>query len=69
MFAIPSFEASKKEDIMDAFGVIYTYIAPLADTGLLGILIFSGIVAIWDGVQILPVRYIELMVALSFDSI
>ena len=69
MFAIPSYEVSKKDEIIDVFAIAYNYLAPLADTGALGILIFSGIVALWDGVQILPIRYIELLVALCFDSL
>jgi len=69
MLAVPSFESSRKSDIVHFFGWILTLVVPLADCGLLGILGFSVIVAIWDGISVLPIRYAEFMTALCFHTV
>ena len=42
---------------------------PATDLGLFSIFLYAGIVAVWDGLGLLPVRYIELFVAMSFTSV
>jgi hypothetical protein len=42
---------------------------PATEFGLYSILLYSAIVAVWDGLCVLPVRYIELFVAMSFTSV
>jgi hypothetical protein len=42
---------------------------PTTDLGLCSIFLYAGIVAVWDGLGLLPVRYIELFVAMSFTSV
>jgi len=31
-------------------------------------LLYSGVIAVWDGLQILPIRYVEFFVALNYPS-
>ena len=42
---------------------------PIADTGVPGVLAFSLIVAMWDGISVVPARYAEFMVALCFNTV
>ena len=41
-------------------------VTPLADEGLPGMLVFVGIVAVWDGISVVNVRYVEFLTALCF---
>jgi len=34
----------------------------------MGYLFYGGLVAIWEGFSILPIRYVEFLVALSYNS-
>ena len=68
MIAIPSFEQNRKSDIVNFFGQCLQFIEPLSRQGLPGLLYFCGLVAVWDGISVLPVRYIEFMVALCYQT-
>ena len=69
MLAVPSFESSRKNDIVACFGWILNRVYPLADEGLPGLLAFSGIVAIWDGISVVSIRYAEFLTALCFHTV
>ena len=69
MLAVPSFEQSRKADIVAFFGEFLNLVSPLAEEGLPGMLFFVTIVAIWDGISVLPLRYVEFLVALSFQTV
>lgn len=68
VIAVPSFEQNRKSDIIELFGACLQKIHPWSNQGLPGMLLFSALVAIWDGFSLLPVRYIEFMVALCFQT-
>ena len=68
MIAIPSFEQNRKNDIVNFFGWSLQKVEPWTEEGLPGILFFCGIVAMWDGISVLPVRYIEFMIALCYQT-
>ena len=44
-------------------------LTPIADCGLIGIIFYSSLVSFWDGLSVLNVRYVESLVALSFNTI
>ena len=44
-------------------------LTPIADCGLIGIIFYSSLVSFWDGLSVLNVRYVEFLVALSFNTI
>ena len=69
MLAIPSFESSRKGEIVALFGWFLRLIAPLAEEGLPGLLVFSAIVAVWDGISVVPVRYVEFLTALCYHTV
>ena len=69
MIAIPQIESSRKSEIANIFGSLLTILTPLTDCGILGILLYSCIVSLWDGISILPVRYVEFFVAISFNTV
>ena len=69
IFAIPQFESSRKPDIVFVFGEFLKVLSPVADCGLIGILFYSSIVSFWDGLSVLNVRYVEFLVALSFNTV
>jgi len=69
MLLIPSFESSRKNDIVNFFGSLLNTLSPLADEGLLGILAFSVIVGVWDGISVVPIRYAEFLTALCFHTV
>lgn len=69
MLAVPSFESTRKNDIINFFGWFLNQIHPLAEQGLLGILGFAALVAVWDGVSVLPIRYAEFLTALCFHTV
>lgn len=66
---IPSFESSRKNDIIAYFGTLLKTVSPLAEQGFLGILSFAAIVAIWDGISVVPIRYAEFLTALCFSTV
>ena len=51
------------------FGEFLKVLSPVADCGLIGILFYSSIVSFWDGLSVLNVRYVEFLVALSFNTV
>ena len=69
IFAIPQFESSRKSDIIYFFGEFLRVLTPIADCGLIGIIFYSSLVSFWDGLSVLNVRYVEFLVALSFNTI
>ena len=54
---------------MAIFGRILEWVHPLGEQGIPGLLLISSIVAVWDGVSLLPVRYVEFLTALCFPSV
>ena len=54
---------------MHFFGTVVQIITPLADQGLIGILFYAFMVSIWDGLSVVPVRYVEFLVAITFNTI
>ena len=69
MIAIPQIESSRKNEIANIFGTLLNVLTPITDCGILGILLYSSLVSLWDGISILPVRYVEFLVAISFSTI
>ena len=69
MIAIPQIESSRKKEIANIFGTFLQFLTPITDCGMLGILFYSSLVSLWDGISLVPVRYVEFLVALSFNSI
>jgi hypothetical protein len=69
MIAVPSFEQNRKTEIHAIFGTIANSMMPATEFGVLSILLYAAIVAVWDGLSVLPARYIELFVAMSFTSV
>lgn len=69
MIAVPSFEQNRKSEIHAVFGTIANTMMPATEFGVLSILLYAAIVAVWDGLSVLPARYIELFVAMSFTSV
>ncbi len=69
MLAVPSFESSRKNDIVATFGWFLNQVYPLTSEGLLSILGFSAIVAVWEGISVVPVRYAEFLTALCFHTV
>jgi hypothetical protein len=69
MIAVPSLESRHKSDILNSFGTIVNEMIPATELGLYSIILYATIVAVWDGVCVLPARYIELFVAMSFTSV
>ena len=69
MLAVPSFETNRKAEIIEIFGQFLYFIEPIADYGLPGLLVFAGIVAVWDGISVMQVRYAELMVAFCYQTV
>jgi len=41
---------------------------PLSNRGIFGMICYSSLIAVWDGFQILPIRYVEFFVALNYPS-
>ena len=68
MIAVPSFEQNRKTEIIDFFGQCLQFLEPWSQEGLPGLLFFCGLVAVWEGISVLPVRYVEFMVALCFQT-
>lgn len=69
MIAVPSIEQNNKTDLHYILGKAINCMMPLTEYGLWSILLYAGIVALWDGFSLLPVRYIELFVAMSFSQV
>ena len=69
MLLIPQFESSRRNDIIRFFGVIVQVITPMADQGLIGILFYAALVSVWDGMSVVPVRYVEFLVAITFNTV
>lgn len=69
MIAVPSFESKHKPEIQTFFGNFVNELMPLTELGIYSIFLYAAIVALWDGVSLLPARYIELFVAMSFTSV
>ena len=69
MLAVPSFESSRKSDIIAIFGWFLNKVYPLADEGMLGVLVFAFIVAVWEGISVVPSRYAEFLTALCFHTV
>lgn len=64
----PTFELFFKSAILSLFSQFVIIVHPLAQQGLFGILGFAAIVAICDGIILLPVRYAEFLTALCFRT-
>ena len=69
LIAFPYIENHRKTEIIKIFGNILNILTPISDCGLMGILFFSSIVSLWDGISVVPVRYVEFLVALSYNTI
>ena len=69
MVAIPSFESSRKDEIIAFFGWFLRFVAPLSEHGIVGVLTFAAMVAVWDGISVVPVRYVEFLTALCFHTV
>jgi hypothetical protein len=69
MIAVPSFEQNRKHEIHSIFATIVNTMMPATELGIISILLYASIVAVWDGISVLPARYIELFVAMSFTSV
>ena len=69
MIAVPSFESNHKLEIQSHFGTVINELEPLSELGWFSIFFYASIVAVWDGISVLPARYIELFVAISFTSV
>lgn len=69
MLLVPSFESSRKNDIIAFFGSVLKTVSPLAEQGFLGIISFAVIVAVWDGISVVPIRYAEFLTALCFTTV
>lgn len=69
MIAIPSFEQNRKNEIQSLFINVVNYMLPATEFGIFSIFFYAAIVAVWDGFSLLPARYIELFVAMSFTSV
>ena len=69
MIAVPQIESTRKSEIANVFGTLLKVLTPMTDCGILGILLYSSLVSLWDGISILPVRYVEFLVAISFTTI
>lgn len=66
MIAVPSIEQNHKTTIQSLLGHTINTMMPLTEYGVWSIFFYAGIVAVWDGFSLLPVRYVELLVAMSF---
>ena len=40
----------------------------MSDQGLFGMVFYGGLVALWEGFSVLPIRYVEFLVALNYTS-
>ncbi len=69
MIAVPSFEQNRKHEIHSIFAMIVNTMMPATELGILSILLYASIVAVWEGFSVLPARYVELFVAMSFTSV
>ena len=69
MLAVPSFESTRKNDIVNYFGWFLNKVQPLSKDGLPSVLGFAAIVAVWDGISVLPIRYAEFLTALCFHTV
>jgi len=69
MIAVPSFEQNQKHEIHSIFAMIVNTMMPATELGILSILLYASIVAVWEGFSVLPARYVELFVAMSFTSV
>ena len=70
LFIIPSLESTRRTEIYDALGWIHANIlGHVSKLGPFGMACFIIMVAIWDGLGVLTIRYAELMVALNYDFI
>jgi len=69
MLAVPSFESSRKNDIVHFFGKLINCVLPYSDEGIISICGFALLVAVWDGISVMPVRYAELLTALCFHTV
>lgn len=69
MFAIPSFETTRKAEIIELFALFAKLTGGISERGFFGMVFYSGLVAIWDGLSVLPVRYVEFLVALNYPHL
>ena len=69
IIAIPSLEQNHKNEIVVVFGYFLKLVHPMSEQGVPGILFFSCLVAIWDGISVLPVRYVEFLTALCYSNV
>jgi len=67
LFAVPSLENARKTEIIQMLAA-FDQIFHLSNQGVFGMLCYSGLIAVWDGFQILPIRYVEFFVALNYPS-
>lgn len=42
---------------------------PVAEQGIFGVVTFAVLVAVWDGISVLPIRYIEFLTALCYHTV
>jgi len=68
LFAVPSVETTRKPEIIELFAIFAQYTGPISQQGLSGYLFYGVLVALWEGFSVLPIRYVEFLVALNYTS-
>ena len=68
LFAVPSLENARKTEIIHILAAFDQISGPLSNQGVFGMAYYSCLIAVWDGFQILPIRYVEFFVALNYPS-
>jgi hypothetical protein len=68
LIAVPTIETTRRREIIEMFAMFDQHTGPISDNGAFGMAFYSGLVAVWEGFSILPMRYVEFFVALNYLS-